>query len=88
MTPPPPSCPMHRPARGATGPKEWWPEQLDLSNLKRNETTITDSQAIAYAQKFAKLNLKAIEGDLKALMTASVDWWPADYGHYGPFFIR
>lgn len=86
MTPPPPSCPMHR-ATTATAPKDWWPEQLDVSLLKRNET-ITDKDAIAYAQKFAKLDLKALENDLKQLMTSSVDWWPADYGHYGPFFIR
>lgn len=81
---PPPSCPMHR---RPTAPTDWWPEQLDVAVLKRNERT-NDANAIAYAQRFAKLDLEAVEADLKELMTSSTDWWPADYGHYGPFFIR
>ena len=99
MTPPPPSCPMHRPATRSSGGahrnnnhkknQEWWPEQLDVSVLRRNEGASANSTASSeYAQRFAKLDLAAVERDLHHLMTSSVDWWPADYGHYGPFFIR
>ena len=89
MTPPPPSCPMHHSKSKATSPSDWWPEQLDVSILKRNENLQSRAKALeVYAQKFAQLDLAAVENDLKALMTSSKDWWPADYGHYGPFFIR
>jgi catalase-peroxidase len=84
---PPPGCPFK--LNKGTSVTEWWPEQLDVGMLKRNENG--DGKAMAskvYAQKFARLDLAAVEKDLKALMTSSVDWWPADYGHYGPFFIR
>ena len=102
--PPPPSCTMHRHHRGHhQQQKNWWPEQLDVTMLRRNEslawapkaittttstTTSSSSSSYSYAQKFAKLDLTAVERDLHQLMTSSVDWWPADYGHYGPFFIR
>jgi catalase-peroxidase len=84
---PPPGCPLK--LNKATSVTDWWPEQLNVGVLKRNENGDAKAMASkAYAQKFARLDLMAVEKDLKALMTSSVDWWPADYGHYGPFFIR
>ncbi|CAB9531256.1 Catalase-peroxidase (Partial), partial [Seminavis robusta] len=71
-----------------TSPADWWPEQLDVSILKKNENNNAEKESQRYAQQFAQLDLSAVERDLKELMTSSVDWWPADYGHYGPFFIR
>lgn len=69
---------------------------MDLSALRRNElagqsaanNAAAASGSCDYAKRFAKLDLKTVEDDLKQLMTESVDWWPADYGHYGPFFVR
>jgi len=68
---------------------DWWPRYLDLAPLRRN--AIADSPYGAdfdYAQEFAKLDLEAVKRDLRTLMTTSQPWWPADYGHYGPLFIR
>jgi catalase-peroxidase len=67
----------------------WWPERLDLMPLRQHTAESNPmGKQFTYAQEFNKLDLKAVEKDLKELMTASQDWWPADYGHYGPFFIR
>ena len=67
----------------------WWPEQLDLSALRQNATQSNPMGAdFNYAEAFASVDLEALKGELEALMTDSQDWWPADYGHYGPFFIR
>jgi catalase-peroxidase len=67
----------------------WWPEQLDLSPLRQH---VPQSNPLGkdfdYAKAFSKLDLGAVKKDIEALMTDSQDWWPADYGHYGPFFIR
>lgn len=67
----------------------WWPEQLDLSPLRQH---VPESSPLGedfdYAEAFSKLDLDAVKNDIEALMTDSQDWWPADYGHYGPFFIR
>jgi catalase-peroxidase len=68
---------------------DWWPNQLDLSVLRRN-SPLSDpmSEGFDYAKEFAKLDLEALRRDVIELMTTSQDWWPADYGHYGPLFIR
>ena len=67
----------------------WWPERLDLSPLRLNgaESDPYD-RAFNYAEEFNKLDLKAVKEDISKILTTSQDWWPADYGHYGPFFIR
>ena len=68
---------------------DWWPKQLNLKILHQNSPQTNPMGAcFNYALEFKKLNLQALKNDLFALMTDSQDWWPADYGHYGPFFIR
>jgi catalase-peroxidase len=69
--------------------KDWWPDQLDLSVLHRH-SSLSDplGEDFDYAREFAKLDVEALRRDLIELMTSSQDWWPADYGHYGPLFIR
>nr|WP_231956543.1 catalase/peroxidase HPI [Posidoniimonas polymericola] len=67
----------------------WWPNQLDLRVLHQNsELSSPLGKDFDYAEEFNKLDLAAVKNDLRELMTESQDWWPADYGHYGPFFIR
>ncbi|HRD65992.1 MAG TPA: catalase/peroxidase HPI [Candidatus Competibacter sp.] len=67
----------------------WWPEQLNLQPLRQhNATSNPMGKDFNYAEEFKKLDLAAVKKDIAALMTSSQDWWPADYGHYGPFFIR
>jgi catalase-peroxidase len=69
--------------------KDWWPNQLDLSVLHTHSHLSNPMEdEFDYAQKFASLDVEALKKDLVALMTKSQDWWPADYGHYGPLFIR
>jgi len=69
--------------------KDWWPNQLDLSVLRqRSSLSNPMGEAFNYAEEFKTLDLEALRRDLIALMTTSQDWWPADYGHYGPLFIR
>ena len=69
--------------------REWWPDQLDLTVLHRNSPAADPMGAdFDYAAEFATLDLEAVRRDLYALMTDSQEWWPADYGHYGPLFIR
>jgi len=67
----------------------WWPERLDLAPLRQHAANSSplDSQ-FNYANEFKKLDLKAVKKDIEAMMKTSQDWWPADYGNYGPFFIR
>jgi catalase-peroxidase len=69
--------------------RDWWPSQLSLQVLHQH-STLSDpmGKAFNYAEEFKKLDLKALKKDLHALMTDSQDWWPADFGHYGPLFIR
>ena len=76
--------------RSDDGPGErWWPNQLDLTVLHRNPPAADPMGAdFDYAAEFATLDLEAVRRDLLALMTDSQEWWPADYGHYGPLFIR
>ncbi|CAN7188353.1 catalase/peroxidase HPI [Polaromonas sp. LjRoot131] len=88
------SCPFSGGARkhalaGAATNAAWWPNQLNLKILHQN-SPLSDpmGQAFNYAEEFKTLDLHAVVKDLHALMTDSQDWWPADYGHYGPFFIR
>ena len=67
----------------------WWPNRLDLKPLRNNSPASNPLGAdFNYAEAFAGLDLDAVKRDLEVLMTSSQDWWPADYGHYGPFFIR
>ncbi len=67
----------------------WWPEQLDLKPLRQHSPASNPLGAdFDYAEAFNSLDLQAVKKDIEALMTTSQDWWPADYGHYGPFFIR
>jgi catalase-peroxidase len=74
--------------RGATN-RDWWPNQLNLGILHQHSSKSNPmGEGYAYAEEFKKLDLKALKKDLMALMTASQDWWPADWGHYGPLFIR
>ena len=85
-------CPFHHGAaspRAATANQRWWPNQLNLAVLhQRSPRANPMGESFDYAQAFQSLDLQAVVADLKALMTDSQDWWPADYGHYGPFFIR
>ncbi|HOI24815.1 MAG TPA: catalase/peroxidase HPI [Caldisericia bacterium] len=74
---------------GGTTNRDWWPNQLNLKILHQNSNLSNPmGQEFNYAKEFLKLDLKAIKQDLHALMTDSQEWWPADYGHYGPLFIR
>ncbi|MFA7203165.1 MAG: catalase/peroxidase HPI [Candidatus Caldatribacteriota bacterium] len=74
---------------GGTSNKEWWPNQLNLKILHQHSNLSNPmEESFNYAEEFKKLDLKAIKKDLYALMNDSQEWWPADYGHYGPLFIR
>ena len=76
-------------AGGGTGNRDWWPNQLNLKILHQNSELCNPmGAAFNYAEEFKKIDLSALKKDLYALMTDSKDWWPADYGHYGPLFIR
>ncbi len=76
-------------AGGGTVNKDWWPNQLNLNILRQN-SSLSDpmGEDFNYAEEFKSLNLAAVKKDLLELMTNSQEWWPADFGHYGPFFIR
>ena len=68
---------------------DWWPNQLSLKILQQHsERSDPMGKDFNYAEEFQSLDLHAVVADLHALMTDSQDWWPADYGHYGPFFVR
>jgi catalase-peroxidase len=76
-------------AGGGMSNRDWWPNQLNLKILHQNSHMSNPmGKEFNYAEEFKKLNLEALKKDLYALMTDSQDWWPADYGHYGPLFIR
>ncbi|MDV0440635.1 catalase/peroxidase HPI [Xanthomonas sacchari] len=83
-------CPFHQAASGSgTSNRDWWPKQLrvDLLNQHSTRSNPLDPQ-FDYAKAFKQLDLEALKRDLHALMTDSQDWWPADFGHYGPLFVR
>src|SRR5690625_4173490 len=79
---------MVTPDRGPTN-KDWWPNQLNLKILHQHSSKSNPmDEDFNYAEEFEKLDYWTLKKDLEALMTESQDWWPADFGHYGPFFIR
>jgi hypothetical protein len=81
--------PNRHTAAGATSNRDWWPNQLNLRILHQNSLKGNPlGEDFNYAREFNKLDLAALKKDIKELMTTSQDWWPADYGHYGPLFIR
>jgi len=86
-------CPVavarpHHPTEGA-GNREWWPNQLNLKILRKHPAVANPmGEDFDYAAEFQTLDFAALTEDVDAVMTTSQDWWPADYGHYGPFFIR
>ncbi len=80
--------PKHPTGRGTTN-RDWWPNALNIKILSQHSSLVNPmDKKFNYAKEFKKLNLKALKKDLAKLMTDSQDWWPADYGHYGPLFIR
>jgi catalase-peroxidase len=84
-------CPFNHGAAMPSGPanRDWWPNQLKLELLQQHSTKSDPmGEDFNYAKEFKSLDLAALKQDLAALMTDSQDWWPADFGHYGPFFIR
>ena len=86
-----PRCPFSgaRTTAGATTNARWWPDQLNVRLLHQNSPLANPlGKAFTYAEEFKKLDLDAVIKDLHTLMTTSQSWWPADYGHYGPLFIR
>lgn len=82
-------CPFNHAAGGGTTNRDWWPDQLNLKILHQH-SALSDplDEGFNYAEAFNSLDLAAVKQDLRALMTDSQEWWPADFGHYGPLFIR
>src|ERR1700723_633951 len=82
-------CPFNHTFGGGTSNKDWWPKHLPLDLLHQHSAKSDPMGAdFDYAKEFNSLDFKALKNDLAALMTDSQDWWPADFGHYGPLFIR
>jgi len=80
---------LHQSAGGGTTNKDWWPNALNLNILRQHSSLVDPMDTdFDYAEAFKSLDYQGLKKDLKDLMTDSKDWWPADYGHYGPFFIR
>jgi catalase-peroxidase len=86
---PAPKCPFNHTIGGGTANEDWWPKHLPLDLLHQHSAKSSPMEAdFDYASEFKKLDYHALKKDLAALMTDSQDWWPADFGHYGPLFIR
>jgi catalase-peroxidase len=84
-----PKCPFNHAVGGGTSNKDWWPNHLPLELLHQHSAKSNPlGSSFNYAREFSSLDLAAVKKDLAALMTDSQDWWPADFGHYGPLFIR
>ena len=82
-------CPVHHAAGGGTTNKDWWPNQLRVDLLNQHSSKSNPlGETFNYADAFNSLDYKALKADLVQLMTDSQDWWPADFGHYGPQFVR
>ena len=82
-------CPFHHTAGAGPAQRDWWPNQLNLDILHQQSAKSNPmGEAFDYASEFKSLDLNAVKQDLRAVMTTSQDWWPADFGHYGPLFIR
>jgi catalase-peroxidase len=82
-------CPFHQVAGGGTSNRDWWPNQLKLELLHQHSSKSNPmGEDFDYAKEFQSLDFAALKKDLASLMTDSQDWWPADFGHYGPLFIR
>ena len=82
-------CPFTNIAGVGRTNRDWWPNQLRLELLHQHSAKSDPmGKDFAYAKEFKSLDFKALKKDLVKLMTDSQDWWPADFGHYGPFFIR
>lgn len=82
-------CPFNHAAGGGTTNRDWWPKQLNLKILHQH-SSLSDpmGEDFDYAKEFKSLDFEAVKQDLRDVMTRSQDWWPADFGHYGPLFIR
>ncbi|RMR14061.1 catalase/peroxidase HPI [Pseudomonas syringae group genomosp. 3] len=82
-------CPFNHAAGGGTSNRDWWPKQLNLKILHQH-SSLSDpmGEDFDYAKEFKSLDFEAVKQDLRDVMTQSQDWWPADFGHYGPLFIR
>ncbi|MBX7059226.1 MAG: catalase/peroxidase HPI [Leptospirales bacterium] len=82
-------CPFHHTGGGGTSNRDWWPNRLNLDILRQQSEKANPMGAdFDYAREFKSLDYAALKKDIAALMTQSQDWWPADFGHYGPLFIR
>lgn len=82
-------CPFNHTAGGGTSNKDWWPNQLQLDILRQHSSKSNPmGENFNYAEEFKTLDLEVVKKDLRELMTSSQDWWPADFGHYGPLFVR
>ncbi len=83
------TCPFHQPGGAGPSTTDWWPNRLPIDILRRNsERSDPMGEEFDYRKEFRSLDLAALKRDLTALMTDSQEWWPADFGHYGPLFIR
>ena len=81
--------PPKHPTGGGTSNRDWWPNALNLKILSQHSSMVNPmDKKFNYIKEFKKLNYKVLKKDLHKLMTNSQEWWPADYGHYGPLFIR